>query len=271
MQHLDSSGKLPSYVFVPSQRGESHDETMYFLTILCLVFELGMLSAASNRKSNRWIDYNNMHLPIMFRGRQFQDCPGSSTVNNFLTFCSAILWVLAFYPHACPHMVLRWQLSHLPIQGMRQEEEAALVCLENKSFWGKGEGTWKYSCHTSQSEMLPIGRKGLFSFWEISYADFFYYYYNFLSLLVSKKFLQDAGNELLVFQSSVSFSFSVFQEVGSEYIRVYYAEDNWNGVSWVFKHSHPLFHISMGGKYVWLKSKYETILKILHMMICKES
>ena len=52
MQNLDSSGKLPSYVFVPSQRGVSHDETMYFLIIFCLVFELGMLSAASNRKSN---------------------------------------------------------------------------------------------------------------------------------------------------------------------------------------------------------------------------
>ena len=42
VKHLDSSGKLPSYVFVLSQRGESHDETMYFPTIFCVMFELGM-------------------------------------------------------------------------------------------------------------------------------------------------------------------------------------------------------------------------------------
>lgn len=42
MQRLDSSGKLPSYAFAPSQRGESHDETMCFPTIFCVMFELGM-------------------------------------------------------------------------------------------------------------------------------------------------------------------------------------------------------------------------------------
>lgn len=42
MQHLDSSEKLPSYIFVLSQREESHGETIYNPTIFCVMFELGM-------------------------------------------------------------------------------------------------------------------------------------------------------------------------------------------------------------------------------------
>ena len=112
--------------------------------------------------SNTWIDCNNIYVPIMSGGRQFQDWSGSSAVTNFLFFCSVILRVLAFYLHACPQVVLRWPLSHFHIQHTRKEEEAALACLQSKSF-GVREKRLGNSCCISQAEMLAIGEKGLFS------------------------------------------------------------------------------------------------------------
>lgn len=50
-QHLHSSRKLPSYVFVPNQREDNYDEAMYLFTIFCVVFQLGTILATSDRKS----------------------------------------------------------------------------------------------------------------------------------------------------------------------------------------------------------------------------
>lgn len=81
MQHLHSNGKLPSSVFVPRQRKDNHDATIYLFTIFCVCG----ISAPSNRKFNSWIDCNNMYLPNISRGKQFQYCLGDSTVINFLS------------------------------------------------------------------------------------------------------------------------------------------------------------------------------------------
>ena len=60
-----------------------------------------------------------------------------------------------------PHGI---KMATLPfyIQGTRKEEEAALACLQSKSFWDRGEGAWE-ECWISQSEMLALGEKGLFN------------------------------------------------------------------------------------------------------------
>lgn len=136
-----------------------------------------------------------MYLSTVSRDRQFQDCPGGSAVTNFLSFCSAILTVLAFSPHACPLVVLRWQLSHFHFQGTRKEE--GLHCP-----------IWKASLSGATEKRLGNGAvvSAKQKYWpqvkrDISETDYYFSHHGFFSLTVSKNFAQDAGHELLVFQS----------------------------------------------------------------------
>lgn len=119
IQYLHSSGELPSYICPEPERKCNCGEAMFLPTIFCVIFQLGIFSATRN-KNLTVKDCNNICLPIMPMGGQFQDWTGSSAITSFLSFRSVILRVLFFYLHSCPHVVLR---ASLFFQWRHKEEE----------------------------------------------------------------------------------------------------------------------------------------------------
>ena len=171
---------------------------------LCDVWVRNVL-AASNRKSNSWINHKNLYLPIMFRGRQFQDCPGSSTkqLSNFLlcyplsvgcssTCMSPYGLKMTAVPIQGRRRGLHWYVWKAGLSGAKEKELGNIAIVQaNQKCWPQ------------------VGR-GCSPCWDMSYTDDDYYLLQLNLIGRKRKFLQDAGNE---FFSSVSFPFSGFQVI----------------------------------------------------------
>jgi hypothetical protein len=130
-QHPHSSRKLPRSL---SRAREEMvvGKTMYLPTIFCVVFQLRMLSAVSNRKSNSWMVCSNFCYLCICGGKQFQDLPRGSTVINFHLFVLPSLQNWLFIP--------MWSQDGCFLTSIL-ETGGAELCLESKCFSGREKGS----------------------------------------------------------------------------------------------------------------------------------